>query len=309
MSEELTVGEHALRVGVLDVIGDEVTAVYKAARKEAEAAFAPARDDGQSQRKVILPDGTEIGLLSIRAGRKQVDVTEAALEAWTAEHLPDGMEDYLDPSALASADVLDVLRAVFPDLVKRRIRQATRTALLKEIETSGGYLVDKVTAEKEKVGEVTDLKATGAFSYRPGTQARDQVIAAWQRGDLRHLGLGALALPGAAAEPDVPRSDPGPEPGWSTEPAATDDGMPFGVFGDELGLLDPVKAAGYAVVMSNGGGFTTPPIEAYRMLRDGGIHAERARAWMQKHGLDQADPRQGRDTPWPLPAANGDAEA
>jgi hypothetical protein len=203
VSEELTVGEHALRVGVLDVIGDEVTAVYKSARKDAEAAFAPARDDGQSQRKVQLPDGTEIGLLSIRAGRKQVDVTDAALATWTEAHLPDGMEDYVDPAALTS-DVLDVLRAVFPDLVHKRVRAATRTALLKEIETSGGYLVDKATGDKEKVGDVTDLKATGAFSYRPGKDARDQVIAAWQRGELRHLGLGALALPGAAPEDGAP---------------------------------------------------------------------------------------------------------
>jgi hypothetical protein len=197
---ETSLREHALRVAVLDVIGDEVGAAYKAARKDAEAAFGPARGDGQSQQKVMLPDGAEIGLVSIRAGGRQVDVTDAALEAWVAEHLPGGMEEVADARALTDAEVLDVLRAVFPHLVSRRIRAATRAALLKEIEESGGWLTDTETGVKERVAEVTDLKPTGAFSYRPGKDARDQVITAWQRGELRDIGLGALALPGAGPD-------------------------------------------------------------------------------------------------------------
>lgn len=43
-------------------------------------------------------------------------------------------------------------------------------------------------------------------------------------------------------------------------------------------LLDPVAAAVYA--MSHGG-FTTPLIEAQRMIRDGGVLAERARRWLR----------------------------
>lgn len=194
---DLTARDHALRVAVLDVLGKEVGTAYKSARAEAEEVFGPARADGQSQQKVMLPDGTEIGLISIKAGGKQVDVTEAALEAWVAAHVPDGMEDVADERALTDAEVLDVLRAVFPHLVSRRIRPATRAALLKEIEDGGGWLVDKETGDKEKVGEVTDLKPTGAFSYRPGKDARDQVVAAWQSGELREIGLGALAI-GAA---------------------------------------------------------------------------------------------------------------
>lgn len=287
---EMSLRDHALRVAVLDVIGDEVTATYKAARKDAEAAFAPARAGGQPQQKAVLPDGTEIGLVSIKAGGKQVDVTEADLEAWVTEHLPDGMEEYADPAALTNADVLDVLRAVFPHLVDKRVRAATRAALLKEIEKSGGWLTDKATGDKTKVGDVTDLKPTGAFSYRPGEDARDEVIAAWQSGELRSLGLGALGLPGAAQDPDEPRAN---------EPLTPETARPGALYADDHGFVSPEMAAAHAIAVQ--GGFTTPPIEAYRMVRDGGVAAERALAWMAEVGLDPADPREGKDTPWPLP--------
>lgn len=72
-----------------------------------------------------------------------------------------------------------------------------------------------------------------------------------------------------------------------------------GPWEDEHGFLDPVKAAAHAVVVQ--GGFSTPPIEAYRMIRDGGVMRERALAWLAKYDLDPADPREGKDTPWPLP--------
>jgi hypothetical protein len=194
---------------------------------------------------------------------------------------------------ITDAEVLDVLRAVFPDLVKRRIRNATRAKLMTEVEESGGYLVDQAEGTKEKVGEVTDLKPTGAFSFRPAKGARDAVIAAWQRGELQGIALGPLALPEAESA------------GLEPEPEAPRPGLPFGAFGDDLGLLDPVRAAMYAMVMSDGKGFTTPPVEAYRMLRDGGVHEVRARAWLAGQGLDPADPREGRGTPWPLPEGGG----
>jgi hypothetical protein len=188
-----TIREHALRVAVTKIIEDEAKRLHKGARADAEQAFAPARTDGQSQQKVLLPDGTEAGLISISAGGRQVDVTDAALEAWCDAHLPGAYEEYAD--MITDAEVLDVLRAVFPHLVKRRIRTATRAALMSEIEESGGYLVDQAEGTKEKVGEVTDLKPTGAFSFRPAKGAADAVIAAWQRGELQGIALGPLALP------------------------------------------------------------------------------------------------------------------
>lgn len=194
---DIPLRDHALRVAVLKTIADETAKAYKQVRGEAESAFAPARAEGQSQQRAMLPDGTDLGLISIRDGGKDVAVSEAALEAWLEEHNREGFEEYADPAAYTDAEVLDVLRAVFPHLVKRRIRGEVRSLLLKEIEDSGGYLVDKETGDKQKVAEVRDLKATGAFSWRPSKDAHDLVIAAWQRGELQEIALGALALPPA----------------------------------------------------------------------------------------------------------------
>jgi hypothetical protein len=193
--QEMSARDHALVVAVLDVISKEAAAALKAARGDAESAFARARADGQTQQKVMLPDGTEIGLVAIKAGGKDIAVSEDAIEGWVRKHLPDGMESYIKPSALSNIEVLEVLRGVFPELVGSRIRPETRSALLKEIEQTGGYLIDKETGGKEKVAEVTDLDPTGAFSYRPAPGARDSVIAAWQDGKLRDVALGPLGIP------------------------------------------------------------------------------------------------------------------
>lgn len=181
---DMTARDHALRVAVLDVIGKEISSAYKNARGEAQAAFAPLRADGQSQQKVMLPDGDEIGLISIKAGGKSVDVTEDALTAWLRDHNPEGLEDYVDPEAVTNAELVDIVRAVLPELVRTRIRPGVRDAMLKEIEETGGYLVDKDTGDKAKVADVTDREPSGAFSYRPGKDARDKIIAAWRRGEL-----------------------------------------------------------------------------------------------------------------------------
>lgn len=297
MSTPLSPRDHALRVAVLDVVKAE----YGAARDAAEPEFAAMRAEGQKQQAVMLPDGTEIGLVSIKAGAPTVAVTEGALEDWVRKHVPDGMEDYIVPAAMTDAEILDMLKACFPHAVRQRIRPATRAALLKEMTESGGKVTDQASGEVEQLGEVEPHKPTGAFSYRSAPGARDKIVTEWRAGRLTEIAFGPLALPGAAAAPmDMPSPDPDPDPDWQRERAADDD-RPFGVFGDEMGLLDPVRAAQYAIVMSNGAGFTTPPIEAYRMLRGGGVHEVRARAWMAAHGLDPGDPREGRDTPWPLP--------
>lgn len=60
-----------------------------------------------------------------------------------------------------------------------------------------------------------------------------------------------------------------------------------GYFADELGFRDPEKAAEHAVMIQ--GGFSTPSREAARMIADGGVGAERARAWMAEKGYTEAD--------------------
>ena len=297
MSEMMTAREHARRVAVLDVIGDETAKMLQTARDDAAPAFAEWRADGERGRlKAALSDGTEIGLVSVKAGGKSVKLTGDALEDWVRAHLPDGMEEYADDAVLTDAEVLDVLKAVFPHLVKSRIRAATRNALMKEIADSGGWLVDKATGDKEKVAEVEDRDPTGAFAFRPSPDAREQVIAAWRRGDLRDLGLGAIALPDVMQPGLGPSQPDGPQVNEPPEPGKPLFGPPFC---DEHGFRDPVLAAAHALMLQSG--FTTPPIEAYRMIRDGGVAADRALAGLAEVGLDPADPREGKDTPWPLP--------
>jgi hypothetical protein len=65
-----------------------------------------------------------------------------------------------------------------------------------------------------------------------------------------------------------------------------------GYFADEQGFHDPEKAAAHAVVVQ--GGFSTPLREAARMIADGGVHEERARAWMAAHGYADADLEKSR---------------
>jgi|HubBroStandDraft_5_1064220.scaffolds.fasta_scaffold1625726_2 hypothetical protein len=60
-----------------------------------------------------------------------------------------------------------------------------------------------------------------------------------------------------------------------------------GYFADEKGFHDPDKAAQHAVIVQ--GGFSTPLREAGRMLKDGGVHAERARAWLAANNYTEQD--------------------
>jgi hypothetical protein len=289
---ELTPRGHALRVAVLGAVLDTVKAEYSKARSAAQAAFAPIRADGQKQQEALLPDGTGVGLISIKEGATSVEVTgEAELEAWVREHVPDGIEVVVTATALTDLDVLEMLAACFPGSVTERVRPSVRAALLAEMADNDGKVADKHSGEVALLGKVTRHKPTGEFSYRPDKRARDRIVGDWRAGRLTEVVFGPLPL---SAGPQVVAE---PEPEAEPEAGAM---QGFGVFGDDLGLYDPVAAARYAIVMSNGAGFTTPPIEAYRMIRDGGIHAERALAWLAEEGLPRTDPREGKDVPWPL---------
>lgn len=61
-----------------------------------------------------------------------------------------------------------------------------------------------------------------------------------------------------------------------------------GLFADEAGFRDPEKAAMHAVIIQ--GGYTTPVREAYRMIKDGGVHRDRAVAWLAASGYDPQAP-------------------
>jgi hypothetical protein len=201
--------DHALRVAVLSALLDVVKSEYTAAREAAEPEFAAMRTEGQKQQAVMLPDGTEIGLISIKAGTPTIAVTEAAFEGWVREHLPDGMEDYVVPAALADPEVIDMLKACFPDAVRQRIRPATRAALLTEMAESDGKVADQESGELSQLGEVEPHKPTGAFSYRSAKGARDRIVAEWRAGRLTEIAFGPLALPESA--PADTANVPGPD--------------------------------------------------------------------------------------------------
>lgn len=200
----LTPREHALRVAVLEAITEMAKAEYAKARADAQLAFAAVRADGGKQQAVMLPDGTEIGMVSIKAGVTDVTADDAELLAWVREHVPDGIESYIDPAALTDAEVIDMIRACFPGAVKERVRGSTRAALVAEMIDSGGFVTDKETGEIELLGMVESHKPTGAFALNGSgaKQRRERIVAEWQRGKLWEIALGPLALPqgGAAGE-------------------------------------------------------------------------------------------------------------
>lgn len=198
---QLSARDHALRVAVLEAILEAAKAEYSKARKAAEPEFAAVRADGGKQLAVMLPGGDEIGLVSIKAGAVEVTVDdEDALMAWVREHCPDEIEQHADPGILSDAEVLDMLSACFPGSVKERVRPSARAALEKEMEDSGGFITDKETGETAKLGTVETRRPTGAFVLAgAGAQARrERIVAEWQRGSLREIALGPLALPAAA---------------------------------------------------------------------------------------------------------------
>ena len=126
--------------------------------------------------------------------------------AWCREHLPGAIEEYIDPSALGSADVIAAVRDKAPSAVRERVRPGTADELLKEIVKSGGWLVDKETSEKVKVAEVTRNLPTGAFAFAGGgsEHRRQRIAAEWQAGRLAEVGFGpATALPAGVSEEEL----------------------------------------------------------------------------------------------------------
>lgn len=208
---ELTPRDHALRVAVLGAVLDTVKAEYTRARSDAMAAFAPIRADGQTQQKALLPDGSEVGLISIKEGATSVTVDEDALEAWVREHVPDGIEPVITPAALADLEVLEMIAACFPGSVTEQVRPSIRAALVKEMTDNDGKVADKSTGEVALLGEVTRHDPTGEFAYRPAKGSRDRIAGDWLAGRLAEIPFGPLALPA---------SEPAPEPQSAEQAAA-----------------------------------------------------------------------------------------
>jgi hypothetical protein len=200
VSAPVTPREHALRVAALEALVEAAKKEYAAARAEAEEAFKKVRADGQPQQRVLLPDGEDVGLISIKDGGYSVDMPEERLLAWCREHNPGAVEEYVDPSAWFSADVIAVVKDKFPGLIRERVRPGTVDELVAQVIDTKGYLT--ADGEKFKVAEVTRNLPNGSFQFAGGAGAsryrRDRIMTELLRGNqaLRELiGFGPLALP------------------------------------------------------------------------------------------------------------------
>lgn len=181
----MTPREAALRTAVHEAFSEMTGTEYKRVRREAEATLRDARRDGITQVEVLLPDGTPIGKVSIKAGATAETVDEDALLQWASEHDPGTVEDWADPSALRDVAVVALLKKHFPGWVKPRVRPAAREAWLKEAGAAGGWLMDEETGEKARVVTSETLPATGAFAFTGGKadQRRAAIMAAIREGD------------------------------------------------------------------------------------------------------------------------------
>jgi hypothetical protein len=210
MSAPLTPRQHALRVAAQEALLDAVSTEYARIRAEAEEAFAAMlTEEGTDRIAVMLPDGEKLDRITVKVPGPQVSMdgggAPSVLLDWAREHFPAAVEDYIDPAATGSADVIEAVRAKVPDVIRQRVRPGTVKALMAEIEQSGGFLADRRTDEPVKVATVEPGTVTGAFSFT-GSNARERrarIMSELLAGRLQGvIGFGPLALP-AGGGPDA----------------------------------------------------------------------------------------------------------
>lgn len=221
----------ALRVAVLRVLADAINEQNKANRSDAEVEFAKLRiESGVKSLTVMLPDGTEIGTVAIKAGRPEVIFDDAAVLEFARKAAPTEVTEVVDPAVLDDPKVRAFIREHKPDAVSTGVTVAFKKSLKPD---DDGCVVDKTTGELVKVAEVTPGKPTGAFAYTPSKDARERVVAAWKAGELGEIG-GPLApavtpAPAPVQEWPAPRA---PEAPVVEEPLPEFNPTPEGPFGE-----------------------------------------------------------------------------
>ena len=202
----------ALEVAIRAARKDEAYKAYQAVRASAEALFAQARNRGVPQVELRLPDGTKLGLISIRKGADVWTVDEDTLAAVAAGNDPADFEDVIDPKALRDRNVIDLIAAHYPDLVTARISPVARARYQREWEENGGKITDQSIGERVQVAEVEHMPATGEFAYRPASKAATLIDEAIAAGLINEWG----EIAADEETPDVPR------PGAGTDEASAD---------------------------------------------------------------------------------------
>jgi hypothetical protein len=193
----VNIAEHSLKVAVLEALVAHFTKEYKAARTDAETAY---RDNKVRKVTVELPNGDELGDITIKQPKPAAAIDEEKLLAWVAEHTPAEVEEYLDTAAQTDQEVIEWARVNRDDLLRRRIRPVWRAELEKVVTANDGYVISGDTGEATKVAEVVKHKATGAFALpqdRSGENKR-RLIAALLAGELSSVLEGVTSLSIAA---------------------------------------------------------------------------------------------------------------
>lgn len=202
----MNIAEHSLKVAVLEALVAHITKEYKTARADAEAAY---RDNKVRKVTVELPNGDELGDITIKQPKPTAAIDEEKLLAWVAEHTPAEVEEYLDTAAQTDQEVIEWARVNRDDLLRRRIRPVWRAELEKVVTANDGYVISGDTGEATKVAEVVKHKATGAFALpqdRSGENKR-RLIAALLAGELSSVLEGVTSLSIAAPTDGGDRSE------------------------------------------------------------------------------------------------------
>lgn len=187
---------HGAQVAVMRVLGDEVKAVNAEVRAAAEAHFRELRAAGTKSLHPQLPDGSEVGRITITNPSPVVRWNGPKLVAFVEATAPTEVVERVDPDVLSDPALVMWVLENRPHMVRAEVRDSYRDKLRKEL-TAEGELVDKSTGELHQVATVERPEASGKFSYRPSDDARDQVMRAWVRGDLSGMG-GVFAALGRA---------------------------------------------------------------------------------------------------------------
>lgn len=178
--------QHALKVAAAKVLAAIVAEGYEQIRKDAEPVFGRLRIETDAKSlSPTLPDGTELGTISIKAGPKKTKFRMATVAAIVANDNPEEFVERLTDEAATDPELLDFVRDHMPHLIERRINDAHLKALFKKTDANG-YLKD-AAGTAIQVADITRGEPTGEFSYLASKSARQAVWAAWTTGELQPL--------------------------------------------------------------------------------------------------------------------------
>ncbi|MFB8763818.1 hypothetical protein [Nocardiopsis alba] len=186
---------HGAAVAVLRILGDDVRAKTTEVRDTAKAHFRDIRARGTKSMIAQLPDGSEVGRITITDPSPVVKWRGRALVDFVQKTAPTEVVDRVDPSVLSDPELVLWVLQNRPEAIRSEVRDAYRNKLRKQL-TEVGELVDQTTGEVHKVAEIERPEPDGSFSYRPSDDAHELVLAAWRSGALSGLG-GVFAALGA----------------------------------------------------------------------------------------------------------------